>query len=64
MLDDLLHFLDRLLTSDAAEYAIAALAIAVWLVVSKVVSIVRHVRGTSPADRIDEPRPRPRIPLY
>ena len=70
MLEDLLHRLDRLFTSDAAEYIIAAAAIVVWWVVSKTVHTVRRARGADqdptgpePTDS-GEPRPRRRIPLY
>ena len=70
MLEDLFHNLQRLLTGDAAEYIIAAAAIAVWWVVSTVLRAARRVRGpdsgaphsSDPAR--DESRPRRRIPLY
>ena len=65
MLDDLLHRLDRLLTSDAAEYVVAAAAILVWWLVSKTVYALRRDRGAGRVGAApDEPRPRRRIPLY
>lgn len=65
MIEDLLYRLDRLLTGDAAEYVIAAVAIAVWWAVSKTVHTVRRTRGATRAlTDADESRPRRRIPLY
>jgi len=64
-MDDLLPSLNRLLTSRAAEYIIAAVAIAVWLVVARIVKVTRRARGEHSPDSggIDEPRPRRRLPL-
>lgn len=65
MIDDLVSRLDRLLTSEAAEYVIAAAAIVVWWVVSKTISTVRRARGAGRQyPGADELRPRRRIPLY
>jgi len=67
MLEDLFYRLQRLLTGDAAEYIIAAVAIAVWWVVSSVVRAWRRLRTPAPDPRAADPaetRPRRRIPLY
>lgn len=64
-MDELLRYINRLLTSRAAEYIIAASAIIVWLLVSKIVRTVRRIRGEDPSGSgdIHEPRPRRRLPL-
>jgi len=65
-MDELLRSLNRLLTGRAAEYIIAATAIVVWLLVSKIVKTIRRIRGEQASDAggIDEPaRPRRRLPL-
>lgn len=64
-MDELLRSLNRLLTSRAAEYVIAAAAIVVWLLVSRIVKVTRRIRGEHSPDTggIDEPRPRRRLPL-
>ncbi|MFH1566970.1 MAG: hypothetical protein ABIL09_03155 [Gemmatimonadota bacterium] len=69
MIDDFLQRLDRVLTGDYGEYVIAAAAITVWWLVSKTVTTFRRDRrpfggGPQGSAGPDEPRPRPRIPLY